>query len=766
MTTSTFFKANLLRILRGNGKYGIVMAILAFLGIPMITGAFAMAVYTSASTVPYESNPIAAIALGTVHTSIVAFTGFIAAILSFAECYSRTRVDYIHALPLTGRQRFWSEYLGGLLVYLAPMIVSMGIGLCLLLGIGAITDFEHTSITITQYQTVILYYYLPACLGLLLLMWLYYTLTVLVISCCGTLFECLGAILFGNAIIPAVHTAILLVISHTTDALPFASTWKSIGLTSPLGGLAYLLSFFCYTLPKYLGDTDSSFIGYTVTGSDENSWVLLPFLHWIVLVVLVTLFWLWISSRLFVARRAQHVGKPFVYLGLYHLLLTALTVLILCPLVLGEASVSLFVLALSATVYLVIEVIRKRGFARFFLTILAYAGTVIGTVLAYFAFSLGMSPGLEVYLPNTGSISNVTVNILVGELDMYLTYTDKEIIKEIRSLQAEYNEGSRGMDSLTETANRELALLGFWILDDSVPATLIDPQYYNPYDFSMSTYTDCNGYRNYYESLGYAEGEIPSYDGSSTTGDNWIYAYVDYYYAQISYQTKFGFSFTREYTLPCEEYLALLRILCDTEVYAQSIADYVEASVAYTQNRSSQITVYDSHDTICQDVSLSAEQYKTLAELYLAELENYASTLADSPTLATVRGLAIPVSFSQCCSLLKSYGFTDSPDPIVENPTITIFPSGQYACSGMLGSCNASYSGNRNACLSFVTNGCEDQKWLEELYEHIQCYGNGEMVYLVQINTKLFFLPEEYGYLVEDMIAPLDSIVNLCYNKE
>ena len=84
----------------------------------------------------------------------------------------------------------------------------------------------------------------------------------------------------------------------------------------------------------------------------------------LVMVVLIAAV-LVLAWHLYRKRRAEAVGKPYVYLLAYYIMLTLLTVLILTLFAVGMNGAAIL---FAAVVYLIMEVVRKRGFRKFWLS--------------------------------------------------------------------------------------------------------------------------------------------------------------------------------------------------------------------------------------------------------------------------------------------------------------------------------------------------------------------------------------------------------------
>ena len=459
---------NALRVVNQNKKMTIVTCILYALGIPlsMLTAMLELffeshrkdsAIMKTLDNMNLEFYT----AIGMVFLSIAVFMGMFAAINSFTELHQKTKVDMLYSLPLTGRQRFFSDYLGGCLVYIVPYVISVLLGWIIMFCFapfikwGDSASFSSFGDFMGEWGKM----YLLASFGLLLLMLLYYTLSTFVTICCGTLFECIYTNFLLNCLIPGT-VALVIAIVCSEVSLDFEYTWHIVGYMSPIGGLIYLGILLSGDLdPGY--DMISS--AYDFRAAQFTLHQMLPsYLRWALIILLVTAALLVLSWQLYIRRKSESVGKPFVYILVYYVMLTLVTISILCIM---EANVYGPVILFAAIIYFIMEVIRKRGFKRFWLSVITYIVTVGVSVGLFFAVVKTDCFGRTRYVPSPLTISSVVLEFSTENTNnrYVLEYTDRDVISKVTSLHREIVEATRDSSSALDDRLEQEMMKDRWV---------------------------------------------------------------------------------------------------------------------------------------------------------------------------------------------------------------------------------------------------------------------------------------------------------------
>ncbi len=553
---------NMKRAIGEHRKLSIVMMILQILGIPMAAAALMLDMilesmldrggYYRSLYFQYDADAYVIIAVICFGAAVI--VGMIAAASVFQEMWKKTKVDMLCSLPLTGKQRFLSHYLAGAWSYLLPYVIGVVLGWLVILIGSCIVDFDALEyFTRSEFLGELCPLYTYGTLGMFLLMTLYYTITVLVTVCCGTYFETIYTTLLLNCLVPGTIAAVLLVITDNVYALDFGYLWQCIGFTSPIGGLIYMMYLISVKIDGYYGYAQ-------IYGTEVDEFGILPaFTIWAVWLVILIAAALIGAMLLYKRRKAEEVGKPFVYHGAYFLMLTLLTVLILCMVTVDALMPAII---FSAIVYFVMEVIRKRGFRRFWLSAICYACTAAVTI-GMFALSIKTDVfGTVYHIPALSSIHSLEISLWRDpNQDITMRYTDKEIIKAVRELHKELASDMKNDGSTVKEINDRLREEDVQFLAYGVPE-----EYYN--GFTADYY-----YTEDPEEVVQKDREYYYYDNWTNHPDGFQYAPTEH--ISLTYTTHLGNEIHRTYDCNIDQLEQLMDILCGTEIYAEACKSWM-----------------------------------------------------------------------------------------------------------------------------------------------------------------------------------------------
>ncbi|MCH5349965.1 MAG: hypothetical protein J1E40_11625, partial [Oscillospiraceae bacterium] len=120
-----YWKSNV----KANIRMMVILTILHFTATPLVLLSLIIGAYTSS----YDTETFAEtfLTIGIFTTLIAGFLGIFIAIGSFNCLHKRSVVDMKLSLPLTSAQRFVSDFLSGLFVYLVPFLCVQTISLIL-----------------------------------------------------------------------------------------------------------------------------------------------------------------------------------------------------------------------------------------------------------------------------------------------------------------------------------------------------------------------------------------------------------------------------------------------------------------------------------------------------------------------------------------------------------------------------------------------------------------------------------------------------------
>lgn len=390
---------------RSNRKLLMVLFFLHLAALPLI---LIMLIY---NILAHGMNDVEAYAIiGGFSTCAAAAAGILCALSAMPYLYKKSVVDMHYSLPMTTLQRFLSDFFSGLFVYIAPFLASELISAVLMLTGHLLCDgrtfirdepgtIESWNCTIFQDCAELTF---KGIVGAVALMLMFYTLTVLVASCCGSLFEAVCYTVFANGFIPGMTAAVI---------------WSSVGYVRGLEEEVYLARFIPYTSP--IGGA----IGLVL--SLENSFYLsvdsgyvtapasLTFGKWLVIFLIVTAVFGVVSYLIYRKRKAEDTGTPVVFGAFYHIIMTMCMVTIIF-LFLSDNSADMDMLfpmiIVTAMIYFVFTVIRNRGFARFGRGVAAYAATVILSFGAWYVIGATEAFGAGKWLPAPESVSKAYIS--------------------------------------------------------------------------------------------------------------------------------------------------------------------------------------------------------------------------------------------------------------------------------------------------------------------------------------------------------------------
>lgn len=337
------------------------------------------------------------------------FSGIIAPFKKFRYLYSINDNDVFSALPVSDRQLFLADFLSGLTVYTGPYIVSAALALIIVCASpGSVLDTSYVNDILVFHQP----HDLPASflavlsVQLLITMVMLYALTVLLITCCGTLTASLICTAAGNILLfvsPAVTG--FMTESRMINHFVFEDTgyYNYLFISEricPAGGFAHIL--------LYLRDM----IFYEELRTGQADWFI-----WSVLSVTV---FTSAAFILFMKRKSEDVSKPFVFPAVFHIL-SVLLISTVC-LVTDIFSSTVFhldqephplkfilnPLLISGIIYCVIIIIKNKGKTirkNIRKEILLWFTASVSSVAIFFICELTNGFGMLFYIPDPSDVA-------------------------------------------------------------------------------------------------------------------------------------------------------------------------------------------------------------------------------------------------------------------------------------------------------------------------------------------------------------------------
>lgn len=743
---------NAVRIISQNRKFAIVTCILQLLGIPMIILTGMLDIYIQNinrfnedhsnyfTCVPYVS-------IGSFCLCIAVLLGMFCSIRAFEEEWNKSRVDMLCSLPLSGKQRFFSDYLGGLVMYMLPYLAAVLLGWIVVFIMSPLLLSVNPELNESVSQLYL--YYLLFSAGLAVLMWLYYTIAALTASCCGTLFENIYTNLLMNLLIPGTFAAALAVIMENIDGMDFEHTWDFIGFTSPIGGLIYL--FYIISEKAISAELYDSYYysAHIVGGSFEKDTLIPAYLRWFIFLIILTAAVLLLAWKLYERRKAEQVSKPFIFIWIYYVILTAVTLCILC---LAEAGEGAFipVILFSSIIYFIMEVIRKRGFRKFWMSIITYLATVAVASAGYMTTVQTGCFGRTKYIPALSAVTSVEIEFysIQNDKTCLLSYQDKDKIAEIQDFHKDYLQNHASRDEAIRTSCADY---------------YYELEYVNESDNPYGTYS-------YYD--------LRNRPSSS------YYPRISSTDFEITYHTIAGTSIHRSYDIYPDEYLHLMQICIGSDVYAEATGNYLEKNLInqYQQYNDKTHKFYipdlvqlnlnasGDHSSLKKLAIQNAEEnLKLLAKTYQQDMQSLTfDSFCKDNILCYVQYLPVYESCTETITLLKEWGFQNSDMSTTITSSISTYDNTDIMAIQIYApenyrSTSLEYPTFLNSYVYFKqntayetlisTNNLQYFPELREVLNHARRnYYSSENCYLLVINLSYYIIPEADSGLVEALI--------------
>ncbi len=342
--------------------------------------------------------------------------------------------DTALAMPLTHKQRYFGDFLTGLIIGIAPF------GLSAVIALPFAFVMENTAKLYTDKMPVIWQFFSNAPsffiqLSIILLLFFLgiYTVSCFMNAACGKF----SATVIYSIIAMVIFTAFVLI--NTAFITENAKGMIDSG---------YIIkTAFSFTVP--IGSFITSIVSLIenfVYDSSANTVVEIPQLI-VTLAIYGLLFFA--GYRMTIKRKSEKTGKTFVIDIVYHVisLITISTILLFGPYS-GNSTFFIGVVILAALAYMFFELSFRLGFEKFRLTVIRFVCAIVGTVILYFVF-VPVSEAIGAYQPDINNIVSVELKGKSFEAKVSsITFTEKEQIKQLYAIQKEVHNSPE-----TETGN-------------------------------------------------------------------------------------------------------------------------------------------------------------------------------------------------------------------------------------------------------------------------------------------------------------------------
>ncbi|MCR4638097.1 hypothetical protein [Ruminococcus sp.] len=547
-------------------KLFITNLVLQLLCMPVYAGVLLWMIYLDNNHLHNRSECVPFIIIAAIAFILSVGMGFVVPMVNFRYLYNKSLVDMNYSLPLNNRQRFFADFSTGLITYVAPFLVG---------GIIALAEILIGSCFMEMDRVLeILPDIIKVASIVIVAMIMLYTISVFAMTFAGSTFEALFSIAAVNIMIPLF---IYLIWGNIVDAAHFGLTDRSVIRnfaflsTSPIGILSFIITYIDSFVPMSPVDLldKSDDILYSFMDSMYLSFIIRTL---IVIAVIIC-----ITYLLYKHRKAEDVSKPYVYNAFYYLIMSAVIYSIVA--VMKRTALENGIIAaliIGGIIWFVMEVIRRRGFKRFWTAVISFAAAsaaVIG-IIKFIDITNGL--GRAKYIPSASSVSSVEIEIWGYDMirnDCFL-HSDKVIADAVE-------------------LNKEI----------------VDRHFnFEKYDYSISDYRINQSDEDYDIS------ERVSYD-------------IDEQQIRLTYYIKGGSVVMREYTVPSE---MLIDLCCDIyidkeyienktkEMYYKSLRYYSEnqEDTVFFDNRVADYCLFNSTDKmgVSNSIELSPNEGKELAE--------------------------------------------------------------------------------------------------------------------------------------------------------
>lgn len=705
----SFFKTHFKNTILENKKFLFIVSVLHLIGYPVI--AFTIRYYSEHPDNTDESYAIAScIAL-----AIAILSGAIIAISIFNYLYKKSTVDMNLSLPLTTRQRFLSEYFAGLTIYIVPAIIGGLIGTVILL------TGKHELMEIVKYT---IYIGSVVIIGMIL----YYSLTVLILSCCGSLFETILSTLLINAMIPAsIYLLSYTIISNDSFGLSSNSLFlNQIFISSPIGNAAFIIYFFDNV--NMYGNVNTNL-----------------YVHWLIPTLIFTVLIVLLSYFLYKKRKAEQVSKPYVYKFIYYAILFFVTFCIISIFKVSTGSsdytaqtdstpidASFFPAVMcSGIVFFIMEIISNRGFKKFWLSILKFAGTItcIYAVLLLCHATNGF--GVNKYVPLESAVDNVII-----DFDNTSTYNlpirNKHTIHDVVSL---HEKVIKEKYEDKNTSHKE------------IPESELDQRIKN--------------------------GALATYNRNNIS---------------ITYYLKNGSILTREYNVSDEQMEQLYASMMTGRDYAEYCYHKLSYSFAFrveNDKNARNIEIYNKINQKISTTKLTVDEFSKLIKAYKNDIENMSADSFYTDKIIGTIDLEYPIreSFINTLNFLEEYCNISIDDfevtSLGDNNTVAIFKdvvqivTGNYdeycyynyynsyaqsskpsytILSKYISLCNNSPTSVAEYSRDSIVNEIVNKKEFIDLLNNASVYyDNDEIGGIIVVNNQILYLSPEYKERVEKL---------------
>lgn len=410
-------------------KLFVTNIVFQLLCLPVFAGIFIWETHLQNNQVFDRIDSIPFVVIASIAFILSLGMGFVIPMVNFRYLYNKSLVDMNYSLPLNNRQRFFADYSSGLITYVVPFLIGGIVALIVLLIGSCCVEMDYVMDYI--YDMVRIFFIMI--IGLILL----YTISVFAITFAGSTFEALFSIAAVNVMIPLF---IYLTWGNIVSAAHFGLTESSVTknytffTTSPIGVLGFFITYLDdYYMPhSYI----SSGAVYDLT---EYTFMDSMYFNFIIRSLIFIEVIIAITFLLYKHRKAEDVSKPYVYKAFYYIIMSAAVYSIVTIMKMTTIKSGLIAaLIISGIIWFVMEVIRRRGFKRFWTAIISFAAASAAVIGIIKVIELTDGLGRAKYIPSSLLVSDIEIEIWGYDMaDNAVILHDKKIIDDAIRLNRE-----------------------------------------------------------------------------------------------------------------------------------------------------------------------------------------------------------------------------------------------------------------------------------------------------------------------------------------
>lgn len=701
LTNNTRFLTNFKLSVKSGRKILIVLSVLQLLGLPVM--ATVMVSAAADDTGSSAQSQIAFMLISIFCLAAAVLCGIIIAVNNFSYLYKKSQVDMVYSLPIKKRFKFLSDYFSGLAIYTILFIGACIISNLIILCGSVCIDQLNKLFSEGSMMSLIIQ---GEFAGLLIMIMLY-TLSVLVISCCGTLFESIMNIFMINGLIPGAISVVAAMFFANLYGVPiFETVVPVLGYTSPIGAVIYI--FYVMESQEYIYRSDV----FCINAGTYGKWVLF-FLGATILYFLLTMF-------LYNRRKAEDVSKPYVFKLLYYIVVTVISMAI-ALIARYQFSMIFPVIIFSFIVYMIFEVITNRGFKKIYKSLIRYAVTMVGILIICVTAIGTRGFGVEGKTYSPSRIKSVEVS-----------YTGIESIMDLYG-----NTDAYSLSMYLENGNN------VEYKDSKIIEKIIDVQKDAIKTYRNGEYSKYSSMENIFQSIYYVRDYDLNYE------DSYDYPCYD---ITFKFNLKTGGTVTRNYTLSFNQIKELL-ILDKTKELAEFRANYLVDSLG-TEYRSGKVMTYTLGYNLLKNqyeetknILLTKDEVKELKECYkLDYIDASIEELTTSKVLCYVSGsMPIRECFKRTVEFLINH---------VGSEALSYNPEYMHETEGILYPPQGFESWGRNdvtatfgyvRVMESIGHVLTNSQTLEMLKYATSSYYSEDDCYVMEINDEYYAIPIEHS---------------------